>query len=146
MARGPRAFGGACIDLDMPTTGSPEATSVALTEEAVADDLIRATSACPPPKFGAATYSFRVAEDVQLATTIGTVQASDPEGGTVVYDITAGDASEAWAVHALNGGVGVGARLDAATTPSYTLTIRAAVLEGGPSATTTVTVTVTSAD
>ena len=68
-----------------------------------------------------------------------------PEGGTVVYDIRAGNDSLTFAVHALTGAVVVGARLNAATTPSYTLTIRASVLEGGPSATTTVTVTVTSA-
>ncbi len=106
---------------------------------------ISVTNVDEAPGFGAASYAFSVAEDAALGTTIGTVTATDPEGGTVVYDITAGDASEAWAVHALNGGVVVGARLDAATTPSYTLTIRAAVLEGGPSATTTVTITVTSA-
>ncbi len=107
---------------------------------------VTVTNVNEAPVFGATSYAFSVAEDAQLATTIGAVQASDPEGGTVVYDITAGDAAQAWAVHALTGGVVTGARLNAATTPSYTLTIRAAVLEGGPSATTTVTVTVTSAD
>lgn len=111
----------------------------------MADDLTRATSACLPPGFGAATHSCSVAEDVQLATTIGAVQATDPEGGTVVYDITAGDTAQAWAVDALQGAVVIGARLNHTATPSYTLTIRAAVLEGGPSATTTVTITVTSA-
>ena len=106
---------------------------------------VTVTNVNEAPVFGAASYAFRVAEDVQLATTIGAVQASDPEGGTVVYNITAGDTAQSWAVDALTGAVVIGARLNHAATPSYTLTIRAAVLEGGPSATTTVTITVTSA-
>ena len=97
------------------------------------------------PGFGAASYSFRVAEDAALGTTIGTVTASDPEGGTVVYDITAGNAALTWAVDALKGSVVVGARLNQAATPSYRLTVRAGALEGGPSATVTVTITVTPA-
>ncbi len=103
------------------------------------------TGACPPPAFGETSYDFTVAEDAAISATIGTAAATDPEGGTVVYDIRAGNDSLTFAVHALTGAVVLGGRLNADTTPSYTLTIRAAVLEGGPSATTTVTITVTSA-
>jgi len=69
------------------------------------------------------------------------VGATDPEGGTVVYDITAGNESLTFAVLSLTGAVVLGARLNQATTPSYSLTVRAGSLDGGPSATTTVTVT-----
>ena len=106
---------------------------------------VTVTNVDEAPVFGATSYAFRVAEDAALGTTIGTVAASDPEGGTAVYDITAGNASLTFAVDALTGGVVVGARLNQAATPSYTLTVRAGSLAGGPSATTTVTVTVTAA-
>ena len=106
---------------------------------------VTVTNVDEAPVFGAASYAFRVAEDAALGTTIGTVTASDPEGGTAVYDITAGNTSLTFAVDALTGGVVLGARLNQAATPSYTLTVRAGSLAGGPSATTTVTVTVTAA-
>ena len=57
----------------------------------------------------------------------------------MVYDITAGNEALTWAVDALKGAVVAGARLNYAATPSYSLTVRAGSLEGGPSATTTVT-------
>ena len=63
----------------------------------------------------------------------------------MVYDITAGNEAQTWAVDSLKGAVVVGARLNQAATPSYSLTVRAGALEGGPSASVTVTITVTSA-
>ena len=137
--------------LDYETTPSysltVDATSGggAATATATVPVTVTVTNVDEPPVFGAASYSFSVAEDAALGTTIGTVAATDPEGGTVVYDITAGNASLTWAVDALKGAVVVGARLHQAATPSYSLTVRAGALEGGPSATTTVTITVTSA-
>ena len=134
--------------LDYETTTSYGLTVEAKTGGAATATVpvtVTVTNVNEAPVFGATSYAFRVAEDAAIGATIGTAAATDPEGGTVVYDIRAGNASQAWAVHALTGAVVVGARLDAATTPSYTLTIRASVLEGGPSATTTVTITVTSA-
>ncbi len=135
------------VALDYETTPSYGLTVEAKTgggATATVPVTVTVTNVNEAPVFGETSYAFSVAEDVELATTIGTVQAVDPEGGTVVYDITAGDTAQAWAVHSLTGAVVIGARLNHAATPSYTLTIRAAVLEGGPSATTTVTVTVTS--
>ena len=124
-----------------------EATSGrgAATATATVPVTISVTNVDEAPGFGAASYAFSVAEDAALGTTIGTVTASDPEGGTVVYDITAGNAALTWAIDSLKGAVVVGARLDYETTAAYTLTVRAGALEGGPSATTTVTITVTSA-
>ena len=137
--------------LDYETTPSydltVEATSGGGTATATATVpvTITVTNVDEAPVFGAASYAFSVAEDAALGTTIGTVTATDPEGGTVVYDITAGNAALTWAVDALKGSVVVGARLNQAATPSYRLTVRAGSLEGGPSATTTVTITVTGA-
>ena len=103
---------------------------------------ITVTNVDEPPAFGAESYAFRVAEDAAVTTRVGTVTARDPEGGTVVYDLTAGNEGQTFAVHALTGAVVVGAPLNHAARPSYTLTIKASVLGGGgPAATTTVTVT-----
>ena len=103
---------------------------------------ITVTNVDEPPAFGAESYAFRVAEDAAVTTRVGTVTARDPEGGTVVYDLTAGNEGQTFAVHALTGSVVVGAPLNHAARPSYTLTIKASVLGGGgPAATTTVTVT-----
>ncbi len=135
--------------LDYETTASYSLTVTASSSggkaTATVPVTVTVTNVDEAPVFGATSYAFRVAENVQLATTIGTVAATDPEGGTVVYDITAGNETQTWAVDALTGGVVVGARLNQAATPSYTLTVRAGSLAGGPSATTTVTVTVTAA-
>ena len=137
--------------LDHETTTSynltVEATSGGGTATATATVpvMVTVTDVDEAPAFGAASYSFSVAENVELASTIGTVTASDPEGGKVVYDITAGNEALTWAVDALKGAVVAGARLNQAATPSYSLTVRAGTLQGGPSATTTVTITVTRA-
>ncbi len=134
--------------LDYETTASFNLTVTASSSggkaTATAPVTVTVTNVDEAPVFGATSYAFRVAEDAALGTTIGTVTASDPEGGTAVYDITAGNASLTFAVDALTGGVVLGARLNQAATPSYTLTVRAGSLAGGPSGTTTVTVTVTS--
>ena len=137
--------------LDHETTTSynltVEATSGggAATATATAPVTVTVTNVDEAPGFGAASYAFSVAEDAALGATIGAVTATDPEGGTAVYDITAGNESLTWAVDSLKGSVVVGARLIQAATPSYRLTVRAGSLAGGPSATTTVTITVTPA-
>ncbi|MDE0196098.1 MAG: cadherin domain-containing protein, partial [bacterium] len=137
--------------LDYETTSSYSLTveaksgGGAVTATATVPVTITVTNVDEAPAFDAASYAFSVAEDAALGATIGTVTATDPEGGTVVYDITAGNAALTWAVDSLKGAVVVGARLIQAATPSYRLTVRAGSLAGGPSATTTVTITVTSA-
>ncbi len=105
---------------------------------------ITVTKADKPPVFGSASYAFSVADSVTIGTRIGTVSATDPEGATVVYEISAGNAASHWAVDALAGHVVVGAQLNHSTTPSYSLTIKAITGRDSPSATATVTVTVTS--
>ena len=111
---------------------------------AVVPVTITVTNVDEPPGFEAESYDFSVAENAQVGAAIGTVAASDPEGGTVIYDITAGDAASQWAVDALAGRLVVARWLDYETTAAYTLTVRAGVLEGSRlTATTTVTVTVT---
>ncbi len=117
----------------------------AATATATVPVTVTVTNVDEAPAFGQTSYAFSVAEDAALGTAIGTVTATDPEGGTAVYDITAGNAALTWAVDSLKGAVVVGARLNRAATPSYSLTVRAGSLEGGPSATVTVTIMVTQA-
>ncbi len=134
--------------LDRTTTSSYSLTvtvSDAAGGTATATISITVTKPDKAPVFGATSYSFSVAEDVLIGTKIGTVTATDPEGATVVYDITAGNAAGHWAVDALAGTLAVGAQLSHATTSSYSLTIKASTSRDSPSATTTVSITVTSA-
>ncbi len=135
--------------LDYETTPSYRLTVTAAvggdgTATATAEVTVTVTNVDEPPVFAAESYAFRVAEDAAINARIGTVTASDPEGGTVIYDLTAGNVGGPWAVDALAGTLVLGGRLDYETTAAYTLTVRAGVLESSPlTATTTVTVTVT---
>ena len=49
--------------------------------------LTRATTMCNPPVFSAESYSFSVAEDAAIDTTVGTVSATDDRNKTVTYKI-----------------------------------------------------------
>jgi protocadherin Fat 4 len=132
--------------LDHETTASYPLTVAASQGEtalATVAVTVTVTNVVEPPVFGAASYAFSVAEDVGIPTTAGTVTATDPEGGDVLYyDITGGNEALDFAVDALAGRVVVGALLDYETTASYTLTVRA--IDGeGDAATVAVTITVT---
>ena len=95
--------------LDHETTASYNLTveaksgGGAATATATVPVAVTVTNVDEPPAFGAASYAFSVAEDAALGATIGAVTATDPEGGTVVYDITAGNAALTWAVDSLKG-------------------------------------------
>ena len=52
------------------------------------DVLTATTGSCSPPVFTGYIYSFTVAEDAAIGTTVGTVQATDNSGLPVVYSIT----------------------------------------------------------
>ena len=47
--------------------------------------LTATTAACSPPVFGSSSYSFTVADDAPIGTTVGTIQATDDSGLPVVY-------------------------------------------------------------
>ncbi|MCY3913922.1 MAG: cadherin domain-containing protein [Chloroflexi bacterium] len=132
--------------LDYETTASYALTVTASygASTATVAVAITITNVVEPPVFGATSYAFTVAEDAAISSTIGTVAATDPEGGTVIYfDITAGDDDNLFAVDALAGRLVVAVPLDYESTASHTLTVRASTPKG---ATTTVTVTVTVTD
>ena len=77
-----------------------------------------------PPAFAQDTYTFSVAEDAAQFASVGTVSATDPEGGAVAYRITSGAAGK-FDIDANEGIIVVRAGLDYETTPTYTLTVEA---------------------
>ncbi|MDQ1363919.1 MAG: nitrite reductase (NO-forming) / hydroxylamine reductase [Pseudomonadota bacterium] len=85
--------------------------------------------------------SFSVNENSANGTLVGTVTASDPNGGTLSYSITAGNTNGAFAIGASTGALTVAnsAMLDYETTPTFSLTVRVADT-GGLSDTAVITV------
>ena len=70
--------------LDHETTASYALTVSASQSGSVAFTVpvtVTVTNVVEPPVFAAASYAFRVAENVGIPTTVGTVTATDPEGG-----------------------------------------------------------------
>lgn len=88
--------------------------------------------------------SFNASENIDDATTIGTVQASDPEGETLSFSMTenSDDLFEITSSGTLT--LTPGSALDFETTDSYSLTVT--VSDGVESATATVTINVTDVD
>ena len=78
------------------------------------------------PRFAQSTYPFTVREG---SFSVGTVSASDPEGGSVTYSITAGDDDSIFSIGSSNGIIGV-ATLDYETSSSYSLTVTASDITG----------------
>ena len=88
-----------------------------------------------------ADQAFAVAENTALTTAVGTVVATDPDGQTLVYAITAGNTGNAFAIDAATGEITVAGTLNHETLAGYTLTVE--VTDSGDlSDTATVTVAV----
>ena len=102
-----------------------------------------------PPAFGRQSYTFSLAENADGSTdrvSLGEVSATDPEGGTVSYNIAAGNDAGLFAIDSATGALsyqGTGEDYESGTT-SYALTVRAS--DGGLHADVTVTVNVTDVD
>ena len=98
-----------------------------------------------PPQFGSASYTFSVAEDASVGDAVGSVSATDADGDTLTYSITAGNGDSKFAIGGSNGAITVAAGLDYETTASYTLTVQASDSNGGTD-TATVNIAVTDVD
>ena len=72
--------------------------------------------------------SFSINENSANGTVVGTVVASDPDGNTLSYSITAGNTSSAFAINASTGALTVAnsAALDFETISKFSLTVRVA--------------------
>ena len=102
------------------------------------------TGACNrPPAFSTSTYAFSVAEDAATSTVVGAVSATDPDGNSVTYSITAGNGDGAFSIDESGGSIAVAVPLDYESVSSYTLTLEARDGEAGGATTATVHITVT---
>ena len=102
-----------------------------------------------PPAFGSQFYAFDLAEDTDGSTdriSLGTVTATDPDGGSVTYSIEGGNAAGLFEIDAASGELfytGGGEDYETGAT-SYDLTVRAS--DGDQTTDTAVTVNVTDVD
>ena len=69
------------------------------------------TAGCGEPVFVQASYTFAVAENAAVGTVVGTVSATDPNGETVTYSITAGNTGSKFAMGSSTGIITVAASL-----------------------------------
>ena len=103
----------------------------------------------PPPAFDQQSYAFDLAEETDGSAnrlSLGTVSATDPDGGSVSYGIAGGNAAARFEIDAASGElfyVGAGEDYDTGTT-SFNLTVRAS--DGEQTTDTSVTVNVTDVD
>ena len=102
---------------------------------------ITVTNVNEVPSLDAAQYTFTVAENAAVATSLGSVSATDPDEDTLTFSITAGDDDGNFSIDS-SGALSLAKTLDYETTSSYTLTVEAAD-PGGLSDTATVAITVT---
>nr|WP_304608466.1 malectin domain-containing carbohydrate-binding protein [Pontibacter anaerobius] len=93
------------------------------------------------PAFSASSYSFSVSDNSFTGTTIGTVSASDPDGGSVTYTIAGGNTNGTFTINSSTGAIGVAKKLNYHTQANYGLIVKATDT-GGASATANVTVSV----
>ena len=95
---------------------------------------------CPneAPGFAESSYSFTVADDAATGAVVGSVSASDPDGRTVTYAITAGNDDGKFGIDTATGEVSVTGALGDEAGSSYSLTVQASDAEGTTSEVTAV--------
>ena len=108
-------------------------------------DVVSVTmGTCVYPEFGASSYSFKVIGDAAPATSVGTVSATDSGGGSLEYEILAGNEDGLFAIGDSSGEITVAAGLTGRTGTTVTLTVVAwSVRGGGRKATVDVAITET---
>ena len=111
---------------------------------------VNVTDVAEAPAFAQAGYTFNLAEETDGSAdrlSLGTVSATDPDGGSVTYSIAGGNAAGLFEIDAASGElfyVGAGEDYDTGTT-SFNLTVRASDVRD-QTTDTTVTVNVTDVD
>ena len=109
------------------------------------------------PSFAESTYTFELVENENGSTTaitLGSVSATDPEGDTLTYSITAGNTGNKFAIDRISGVItytGGGEDYEsfatpAAATSAFSLTVEASDARAIATATATVTIAVTDVD
>ena len=97
------------------------------------------TGECVAPTFDEESYDFTVSAHAAVRTAIATVSATDPNGDSITYSITAGNTGNKFGINSSTGAITVEASFGG-TSSTAALTVRAS--DGTNMATTTVNVTV----
>ena len=80
------------------------------------------------PAFDNADYTFHITENQPIATSVGTVQASDIDNGThaqLVYSIMSGENSNHFSIHPVEGTLYTAVVLDRETVKEYRIKVKA---------------------
>lgn len=112
-------------------------------EDHLIDDVVIATTPRPNSAPVISNQTFPVAENKANGSVVGSVTATDLDGHSLSYAITAGNTNGAFAINAANGQITVSnsSALVLATTPIFTLTVQATD-NGSPNLSASATVTV----
>lgn len=78
-----------------------------------------------PPVFASGNYNYSISDNSAVGAAVGTVAASDPDGGSITYAITGGNTNGAFAINSSTGAIAVSKRLNYHTQSKYILTVRA---------------------
>jgi N-acetylneuraminic acid mutarotase len=78
-----------------------------------------------PPKFSSGTFTFTIADNLALGSSIGTVKATDPDGDAVTHLIKSGNTNGAFAINTVSGNITLAKRLNYHTQARYQLTVEA---------------------
>ncbi len=126
---------GHAITVQVSDDGTPPQTADAMV-------TIVVTNVNEAPAFSATSYAFVAAESSEVTDIIGTVSATDPEGGTVTYSITMNAVGDLFEVGVSNGEISLATgKMLAIASPSHDLTLQ--VSDGTLTADVAVTITVT---
>ena len=77
------------------------------------------------PQFSSESYSFAIAENAAVGSAVGTASATDADGDSITYSISAGNGGGEFAIDAASGAITLAAALDYEKTTSYALTVTA---------------------
>ena len=135
---------GAVLNFEGTNTWSLTATVSDGSLSTTAPVTINLTNVNETPVFSPTSYTFSIPENSTAAASVGTVSATDPDAGTTLTYSLSGTGASNFAINPATGAITVaaGASFNAATTPSYSLTVT--VSDGSLTSTAPVTVNITS--
>ncbi|WP_221392907.1 putative Ig domain-containing protein [Dyadobacter sp. NIV53] len=105
-----------------------QATNGTPAEDALVDVTIHVNEVVPAnlaPVFASSSFTFSKAEDAASGAVIGTVAATDANGQTIKYGITAGNEAAKFAIDSVSGVITLAGQLNYTTASAYTLTVQA---------------------
>ena len=84
------------------------------------------TEACNrPPQFRSSSYTLTISENAATSTPVGTISATDPDGDTVSYSITAGNEAGKFAIATSTGAITLTGSVDPDVVAFYALRVEA---------------------